>query len=116
MAIELQHEFNLPFQIGAYGDGLDGTTEGTIPVRPGDIIVMATDGLFDNLFMDRIMELVNNSRERENIALLLSSEAFKASQDQLNDSPHALKARNAGFFYSGGKPDDITVIVAVIGP
>ena len=50
-AIEQQHEFNTPYQIGALGDGLDQTDIGSLIIKNGDIILMGTDGLFDNLYI-----------------------------------------------------------------
>jgi len=46
-----QHEFNFPFQLG--GEGSDKVSDAQcfmVPVQVGDVVVMGTDGLFDNVF------------------------------------------------------------------
>ena len=32
----------------------------TLPIQQGDVIVMATDGLFDNVFQDQIVDRLQN--------------------------------------------------------
>ena len=80
---------------------------------------MGSDGLFDNLFDIKIIELMRPFiRGRDDIldptlvAELIAKEAEKFSYNQAYVSPFAKGAREAFFDYSGGKPDDITVVVA----
>ncbi|KAF9931396.1 hypothetical protein FBU30_010325 [Linnemannia zychae] len=56
---EQQHSFNYPYQLGT------GSTDSpadaqmfTVKVESGDIVVMGTDGIFDNLFDEDILEEV----------------------------------------------------------
>ncbi|MDP6143911.1 MAG: SpoIIE family protein phosphatase, partial [Candidatus Marinimicrobia bacterium] len=53
------HSFNFPFQLGQGSPDQpeDGVVVG-IKLKPEDIIVMATDGLWDNLFEEQVAELV----------------------------------------------------------
>ncbi|KAJ1671014.1 hypothetical protein EV182_007867, partial [Spiromyces aspiralis] len=58
---EQQHSFNYPYQLGT-GEHSDKPTDAQIfrlKVRRGDIIIVGTDGLFDNLFDEDILEEVN---------------------------------------------------------
>lgn len=48
------------------------------------------------------------------MAELIAKEAEKYSYNQSYISPFAKGARESFFDYSGGKPDDITVVVAQI--
>lgn len=110
--------FNYPFQLGTASVTLpsDGD-EVIIEVQENDYIVVGTDGLFDNLFDNDILEILNNRQnletEEENIAETIAKAAqlrslslfvtpFRQSAFELGliDTPH------------GGKLDDITVIVS----
>ncbi|KAG0051768.1 hypothetical protein BGZ83_003332 [Gryganskiella cystojenkinii] len=56
---EQQHSFNYPYQLGT--GSTDSPTDAqvfTVKVESGDIIVMGTDGIFDNLFDEDILEEV----------------------------------------------------------
>ena len=44
----------------------------------------------------------------------LAGKAFRLSSDQNYMSPFAVNARREGIAITGGKPDDITVIVSTI--
>eukprot|EP01095_Lingulamoeba_sp_RSL-Kostka_P014033 TRINITY_DN599_c0_g1_i1.p1 TRINITY_DN599_c0_g1~~TRINITY_DN599_c0_g1_i1.p1 ORF type:complete len:341 (+),score=101.60 TRINITY_DN599_c0_g1_i1:152-1174(+) len=114
---EIQHEFNFPFQIGAYGDGLDATQIEKIKLIDDDIIVMGSDGLFDNLFKLDIIDLLLDDEYPGNKAeyIALTAEYVSRNAIQLQrDTPYAKRAREAGLEYEGGKPDDISVIVIYV--
>ncbi len=48
---QMEHEFGRPFQLGhhAAANKAEDAETCTLPVKPGDVIVMGTDGLLDNL-------------------------------------------------------------------
>ncbi|KAF9307497.1 hypothetical protein BGZ91_008426, partial [Linnemannia elongata] len=59
---EQQHSFNYPYQLGT--GSTDSPTDAqvfTVKVESGDIVVMGTDGIFDNLFDEDILEEVGVS-------------------------------------------------------
>lgn len=89
-----------------------------IPVVPGDVVVAATDGLFDNLFNDEVISIVaDGKREGLNPDALSQKLAVFAQQralDRHKQTPFSTAAKEAGFKYYGGKLDDITVIVSYI--
>lgn len=90
-------------------------------IEDKDIIVLGSDGLFDNLYDIKIIELMRPFlRDRDDIidpslvAEIIAKEAEKFSYNQGYISPFAKSARDHFFDYAGGKPDDITVIVAQV--
>lgn len=118
---EQTHGFNFPFQIGTGGDDPAKADPQIHQVEHNDIIILGSDGLFDNLYDIKIIELMRPFvRDRDQIldptlvAELIAKEAEKYSYNQAYVSPFAKSARENFYDYSGGKPDDITVIVAQI--
>lgn len=149
--------FNHPYQLGWTGKELNGgestsfkvahdSCTTSIHIRRGDIIIMATDGLFDNVDIDDVAKIAlkweqgvglirggdiaarDNRWASGNSLTLLSSErvggfakelcekARENSLDNTKDSPFAMLAKDNDIMWSGGMPDDCTVIVAhVVG-
>lgn len=77
--------------------------------------MQGTDGLFDNLFTKEIVEIVysNSNMKAKDLATLLANKAFEFSNSK-RDSPFVYNAKKHGYIYRGGKPDDITVLVAKV--
>eukprot|EP00746_Dinoflagellata_sp_MGD_P164046 gnl/MRDRNA2_/MRDRNA2_92459_c0_seq1.p1 gnl/MRDRNA2_/MRDRNA2_92459_c0~~gnl/MRDRNA2_/MRDRNA2_92459_c0_seq1.p1 ORF type:complete len:406 (+),score=61.04 gnl/MRDRNA2_/MRDRNA2_92459_c0_seq1:107-1324(+) len=116
-----QHEFNYPFQLGgpeSMSDTPDAADTFTIEVLPGDIIVTGSDGLWDNVYTDDIVRLVQMSREEgkgpKKISSRLASYARKRGEDERYLSPFAHAALSLGAWYTGGKLDDIVVTVSLV--
>lgn len=148
--------FNHPYQLGWTGEEVkEGETSfksakescsTSIHLRRGDIVIMATDGLFDNVDIDDIAKVALEweqkngfifggdiaARERRwkmgdsltllsaeripSLAEALCEKAREASLDPTLDSPFAILAKENDIMWSGGMPDDCTVIVAhVVG-
>eukprot|EP00095_Tigriopus_kingsejongensis_P002543 maker-scaffold344_size201325-snap-gene-1.25 protein:Tk02543 transcript:maker-scaffold344_size201325-snap-gene-1.25-mRNA-1 annotation:"phosphatase ptc7 homolog" len=132
---EQQHSFNTPFQLSlppsemaseVLSDQPESADRYELNVEDGDVIMLATDGIFDNvpdsLLVDEISSKVpvcaNSADELKarlqqcanSIALI----ARKLSQDPHFLSPFAQKARANGLRGSGGKEDDITVLLAAV--
>ena len=136
------HSFNHPYQLGWTGEELgmeqssfkaarDSCTT-SIHVRRGDIIIMASDGLFDNVDIDDITKLgleweqniglirggdiaardrrwkMGNSltvlsKERvDDLASDLCAVAREKSLDSMTDSPFAILAKENDIMWSGG--------------
>lgn len=143
--------FNHPYQLGWTGDDLTTreavslklareSCTSSVHVRRGDIVIMATDGLFDNVELDDITEVaveweqkhgfirggdiaqrdrrwaMGNSlsmQSHEHISELseaLVQRARENSIDHTVDSPFAILAKENDIMWSGGMPDDVTVI------
>lgn len=149
--------FNHPYQLGWTGRELDqGESQSfksasescttSVHVRRGDIIIMATDGLFDNVEVDDIASLalaweqengfirsgdivarekrwaMGNSLTElsadtiESLAMRLCRKARENSLKRDVDSPFAILAKENDIMWSGGMPDDCTVVaVHVVG-
>ena len=88
-------------------------------MKHGDILVVGSDGLWDNIHRNKIVGVVEpfvrgteTIKDTELVAEILAKEAEKYSYLQNYMSPFAESARAHNYDYVGGKPDDITVIVA----
>jgi protein phosphatase PTC7 len=120
---EQTHFFNAPYQLSIVPpsqssdnhikDTPDKSDTNKIEVKNGDIVVLGTDGLFDNLFADEIVSIVKEHSDVSVMGDTLVKKAFERAVSR-EDSPFAQGARKAGYFYNGGKLDDITVIVAKV--
>lgn len=168
--------FNMPYQLGyapGHDDKFQKPWEGeslVLPVQPEDLIVVASDGLFDNLDETDIISIVEAwdkedlDRRRkaqaagqtsmsdplhhsasnlapssaspqlpaaaagdgqpclmdgsgigpEALALRLVRTAREASLNRMRDGPFARLAKENDILWGGGRPDDITVVVARI--
>ncbi len=145
--------FNHPYQLGWTGDEMSeedreltsfksacDSCSSSIHVRRGDIIIMATDGLFDNVDIDDIAEIALEweteiglieegdiqAREQRwamgDSKTILSQQTISGLADRLCDraranslnkdidSPFAILAKENDIMWSGGMPDDCTVI------
>ena len=142
--------FNHPYQMGWTGQDIvdknssfkqasDSCTS-SVHILRGDIIIMATDGLFDNVDIDDIAAIalkweldnkfidnggIDSRRKRwesgrslsdisaqsiPKLAELLCERARENSLDNTVDSPFALLAKENDIMWSGGMPDDCTVV------
>uniref|UniRef100_A0A061QJK1 Protein phosphatase n=1 Tax=Tetraselmis sp. GSL018 TaxID=582737 RepID=A0A061QJK1_9CHLO len=138
----LQHYFDCPFQFGAYPEYVEMTDtpvdaqEYRLTIKPGDVVVMGSDGLWDNCFEEEIAKVVTQKAgDLEAMAEALASLARRHAADETFDSPYIQAAASEGFDLpwweklagakvedgkiklgrlTGGKMDDITVIVAEI--
>ncbi|GAA5812476.1 hypothetical protein MFLAVUS_005932 [Mucor flavus] len=123
---EQQHSFNFPYQLGtASFDSPADAQQFTVKIEEGDIVILGSDGLFDNLYDDEILEEVQNCIDQEDPSLIqaapqtisdaLAHRAKIVSEDPDNpSSPFQVRAMHEGLYYQGGKADDISVIVAIV--
>tara|TARA_R110002126_G_scaffold39471_5_gene117195 strand:+ start:793 stop:1572 length:780 start_codon:yes stop_codon:yes gene_type:complete len=133
---EQQHGFNFPYQLGKV-EGKDGKFYEHGDDRPqdcetyqlklheGDIVVFGSDGLFDNIWDNALLEEINSmdSESPEKMANSLAEMAFNEAgrkdnwipftERALEQGAWGLKERNDPAFL-GGKMDDITVVVAIV--
>jgi protein phosphatase PTC7 len=113
-----QHAPNTPFQLGT--DSIDTPGDGVtvrLLVMPGDLIIMGSDGVFDNLYMDQIIAIVANfeaDADVNAIAVALAKASSAVAKDDRALSPFAHYIRSTKKYpnWIGGKLDDITVVVA----
>ena len=124
-----QHEFGRPFQLSS--DVCDTPADGIaarIDAEEGDLVVVATDGLWDNIDVEFLCSTLwsVHSDERlkgrsvsysaaETMAVLTVNAAYAASIDRMSDTPFARRYRDEqNLIYNGGKLDDIAVAIGVI--
>ncbi|KAI4304600.1 hypothetical protein MLD38_040085 [Melastoma candidum] len=119
-----EHYFDCPFQLSSETlsqTSLDAVLS-TVQLMEKDIIVMGSDGLFDNVFDKEITSTVAECEDVSEAAKALAELARTHSMDLAFDSPYSMEARSRGFdvpFWkklvgirlTGGKLDDITVVV-----
>jgi len=124
-----EHGLGHPYQLGhhQHTDSPDMADKMELDVREGDWIVMGTDGLFDNLWDDEIASKVLEAHLRMQVdgrparqaagetARALLGGAYNRSISKYDSSPFSEAAtEELNMAYSGGKPDDITVLVGVV--
>lgn len=137
-----EHFFDCPYQLGAAPEYVPETDypsdamQFREQLQSGDVIVLATDGLWDNVAVDSLLDIVNSGVDDvQGVATRLGELAAEKAQDEEYESPYALEARQAGIELSfwdklsnakmtsngfeigqvtGGKLDDITILVAKV--
>ncbi|KAF7130160.1 hypothetical protein RHSIM_Rhsim10G0056800 [Rhododendron simsii] len=112
-------EFNCPCQIERGDDPSELVLVYGIDLDDGDVIVTATDGLFDNLYNGEIASVVFKSLQAnlkpEEIAAVLAVRAQEVGKSKTGRSPYADAAsQNRDKERTGGKLDDVTVIVSLV--
>ncbi|KAD6795417.1 hypothetical protein E3N88_06313 [Mikania micrantha] len=113
----LLHEFHFALQVEDSDDPLQ--LEHMIELEMGDIVVSATDGLFDNLYEREIAMIVSKSFQAgmkpQEIAKILATRAQEVGKSAFVRSPFSDAAQAAGYTgYAGGKPDNVAVIVSLV--
>jgi len=92
------------------------------------LVLLASDGLSDNLFCKEVLEAVlpfwadadikgtkhSAQAHLQKMVTMLIKKARKVAVMETGDTPFSTAARKAGFKYAGGKLDDITVVAALV--
>lgn len=103
----------------------------TLQVQDGDVVIMASDGLLDNIFDEDIIERVqdilahfrtkasNAPESKVDLPYMISESLCNMAKATSEDprvltSPFQQHANEEGIYYVGGKNDDITVLTAVV--
>nr|CAG4717762.1 unnamed protein product [Naegleria fowleri] len=119
-----QHYHNAPYQLAVIPEFLRGRFDDSpkdavchsLKLCNGDLIIVGTDGLFDNLYDHQIVEFVNQNLDKSEFELaknlLLKARQIAFGYENVKSTPFQDQSEKNGFFYLGGKPDDITVVVA----
>eukprot|EP00262_Sarcandra_glabra_P011667 TRINITY_DN2850_c0_g1_i2.p1 TRINITY_DN2850_c0_g1~~TRINITY_DN2850_c0_g1_i2.p1 ORF type:complete len:198 (+),score=36.42 TRINITY_DN2850_c0_g1_i2:347-940(+) len=122
-----EHYFDCPYQLSSemIGQTFRDAMVCKLELIEGDTIVMGSDGLFDNVFAHEIVSTISRYKDVAEAAKALADLASNHSRDVNFDSPYSLEARSRGYDVSlwkkilgmkltGGKLDDITVVVGQI--
>ena len=90
-------------------------------MRPGDLVVLATDGVWDNLFDEEMLALIQawvngggNSLGRKGLVWLARGVAIAShnfAADHKRSSPFSVHSSGR---FQGGKMDDITILIALV--
>ena len=118
-----EHEFGRPYQLGSHpnSDAPEDCMFASIRVCAGDVVIMGSDGLWDNLFDRQVAAVAERYRKASSapnpaaMARELVSMAYLESRNKKAFTPYSYAASE--FFdmvYDGGKPDDICVVAAFI--
>lgn len=83
-------------------------------LREGDWVVLATDGLYDNMPDKEIVGLAARADGPMELADALGETAMANSLDDGYVSPFMMAATKAGVKWKGGKVDDVTIVVIKI--
>ncbi len=114
---EQTHGFNFPYQLSIPSQqALDHPDAGTLDVKPGDLIILTSDGFIDNVFVEEMQSVLAkvDTADPAAVAKALTAQAHAYSLQKNRRSPFGANARLYGYHYQGGKQDDITVVVAVV--
>lgn len=129
-----EHDFGRPYQLGhhAHSDTAADAMLADVRLRPNDVIVAGTDGVFDNVSLERMADCVGAALGAEEAAAAAGQPsarqgdgvcdvvlrgvletAFANSVSQKADTPYSMAASEwHNMIYSGGKMDDISIVVA----
>ncbi|KAL4538463.1 hypothetical protein Ndes2526B_g03235 [Nannochloris sp. 'desiccata'] len=128
----LQHFFDCPFQFGAapeYTPATDYVEDAAVfrvAVQPGDVLILATDGVLDNVWSKDMVALApRNAEEVDGAATALASLAARHGLDPEYESPYSIEAAQEGIDIPiwqkllgkklvGGKLDDVTVVIGYV--
>ena len=131
-----EHEFGRPYQLGHHenADSPGDVEVANVPLHDGDVLIMGSDGLFDNLHDSEMKNIVAEaiakwtsmptssppSASMTRIAIGLSRQLCLIASQRAGDkssmsTPYALAASEAfDMAFRGGKMDDITVMVVIV--
>lgn len=119
-----QHYFNCPFQVGNHNikDMPTKAYSTEHKLRKNDVLILATDGVLDNLFERDIQYCVEQNLPKkgaqidnlQRVSDCISTYAEIKGYDTKYISPFTVESRNHKLDDVGGKADDITVIVSQV--
>ncbi|EKX34150.1 hypothetical protein GUITHDRAFT_147406 [Guillardia theta CCMP2712] len=116
---EQQHRFNMPFQLsfGPYSDKPSSGDAWEYKANPGDVVLMATDGVWDNLFDEEVMQALCSAKGDLKVAAhLIANLSIKKGLATSVRTP--FNERHNQLFSdekrTAGKLDDVTCVVSEV--
>ncbi|KAM0863247.1 hypothetical protein ACQ4PT_044729 [Festuca glaucescens] len=111
--------FNFPHQIEKGVDPLKLVQNYTVDLEEGDVIITATDGLFDNVYEQEAAAMISRSLQADlkptDMAEHLAARAHEVGRSGAGRSPFSDAALTVGYLgFSGGKLDDTAVVVSIV--
>lgn len=131
-SVEQTHYFNCPFQLSSEDPTpnpvLDDADRVQVRLKENDLIIAATDGVFDNVFDTQIQNMVSaffvgyESKKKTGIAGHLDALAGRivklarnvGENEESGVTPFTINARQDGLDAPGGKLDDATVVLGLV--
>lgn len=131
-----QHSFNMPFQLACpgpdqYSDTCESATVYELELEPGDVVLLATDGVLDNMWDEQIAHVIHKCLGDGQHSVAKAQECARAVVEAAQEnsfnpkfrSPWVVEAAKAGilpwwqrFKPEGGKVDDCTAVVICMEP
>ncbi|XP_041447633.1 protein phosphatase PTC7 homolog fig [Drosophila obscura] len=128
---EQTHSFNMPFQMTVpppesshdlwFCDDPAKAVATRLLLQPNDLVLLATDGLFDNMPESMLLDMlakvqgVHEEKALQEAVNRVVERASALSTNPIYMSPFSIKAMENNVEYPrGGKPDDITVVLASV--
>jgi protein phosphatase PTC7 len=116
---EISHYWECPYQLSE--DSPDRPRDGTklnVELIPGDVVIMGSDGVFDNVSDDLLLDLVTKAPSKAtSLAKKICDLSRKQSLDRNSETPYAKQAQRRGDpdYRSGlgGKVDDVSCVVVL---
>jgi protein phosphatase PTC7 len=118
------HSFNTPYQLAHIPSNLDreafihDTSSDalyySLKIEAGDLLIMGTDGLWDNIYPRELMGILGGEkRMSQGIAERIGERAYRNSKaDKAGPFQDAIQQAYPLIEWKGGKEDDITVLAA----
>ena len=125
-SIPQSYSFNFPYQLSSRNDeifqeGVSAAVIDRIKLTKGDIIVMGSDGIWDNLYEKTVLKMISKTRNSPNMSSNVAKHLVKQARLYSNlkhlCSPFCEKCVEAGYWRRrclGGKLDDSTVAVIFV--
>ena len=110
---EQQFSFNFPFQLGATTRAKpDDADMYDLEIQESDVIVMGSDGLFDNLFEQEIAEIV----KKHGVASFSVpvAEASSSDDESFNNYKRSSKDSEESPFFGSSHPEDVYTLADMI--
>jgi len=127
---EQTHYFNCPYQLDGEMEQAADADEVRATARVGDVLLVATDGVLDNLFDSALqmevarrvpqLQAADEAAAREAVDALAAAigEAAAATGAREDEeglpTPFAAAAAQEGYTFHGGKRDDVAVLAGVV--
>jgi protein phosphatase PTC7 len=118
-----EHEFGRPYQLGHLdsADKPSAAMLASVRLAVGDIIIVASDGLWDNIFDREVASIAirhlqaSSTPNPSALVRELASTAYTLSQDRNAFTPYSYAASEwFDMVYNGGKQDDISIVAAFV--
>lgn len=128
---EMQHSFNYPVQLGPKSSSTPKASAKRfdLQVQENDIVVLASDGMGDNLWDEDVLDEVARftkggagvggdeavrRKQAQGLSEALASRAKRVSEyaddDAIDEIPFGRHAKEEGIRFAGGKPDGMSTL------